>query len=213
MPGRMMTVVLVAAVLAAACGGGADGEVASDGSSSTTEASTSTTAGLTASTDPGASTPSSGSPTASSSSASTTATTAAPTTAAPTTAITRPPQPTLLDGGDSYAFTSPSGNIACVMSSSAGASCWIGEKDWTIDQPDGPFCEESDWGNAVDVAADGPFFPCYTDFSWDPTAAALGYGQAVQVGAFRCESAEAGVTCRNGAGSGFRVRRASVDLF
>lgn len=212
---RIVTAAVAVALVAAACSGGSDGETSDENAASTGPDTTVSTVELTASTEAEPATSSSGSTASSGSTTAdpTTSESTATSTSPPSTATTSAPQPTLLDGGDSYAFTSPSGNIACVMSSSFGASCWIGDKSWTIEQPDGPFCDESDWGDAVDVGVDGPTFPCYTDFSWDPNAAALEYGQAVQVGAFRCESAENGVTCSNGAGSGFLVRRASVDLF
>jgi hypothetical protein len=125
------------------------------------------------------------------------------------------PGPTLIDGGSDFAFTSPSGNIACLVTDAfiERVSCWIGDKDWTIDQPDDPDCADADWGNAVDLGTDGPSFPCYTDFIWVPDADPLDYGLTVAVGEFRCESARTGVTCTNGDGRGFTLARAAVDLF
>ncbi len=117
----------------------------------------------------------------------------------------------VIDGGV-HAFTSPSGNIACLMDGFS-VSCWIGEKSWTIEQPAGPECAESDWGNAVDLSTDGPSFPCYTDFGWNPEAPAMPYGFSVELGPFRCDSAETGVTCTNTSGNGFTVAKAAVELF
>ncbi len=183
---------------------GADDQGAAD--ATVIEASTSSTlAGTTSSTT--SSTTATTSTTAGSSSTATTATT---TTSASSTTATTGTGP-VVDGGSSFAFTSPTGNIACVMD--VQVSCWIGEKAWTIDQPAGPDCATSDWGNAVDLGADGPSFPCYTDMIWNVFAPPLDYGSAVTVGEFRCDSARAGVTCRNGAGRGFTVARAGVDLF
>ena len=125
-------------------------------------------------------------------------------------------RPETIDGGESFTFTSPTGNIACVMSDFAGfgVSCWIGDKDWEIEQPtDDPFCAESDWGNAVDVAADGTSFPCYTDLAWDLQADALPYGLVVELGPYRCQSAEGGVACQNDSGQGFVVNRSEVIRF
>jgi len=116
----------------------------------------------------------------------------------------------VLDPGRSGSFTSPSGNIACLMTADYGASCWISEKRWTIDQPSEPGCEEFDYGNAVDVIGSGVVFPCYSDFSWDPSAPALQYGNRMHVGDFACASEPEGVTCSNGAGQGFRLARAEV---
>lgn len=137
---------------------------------------------------------------------STSVTSSTSTTAAPTTT-----EILVIDGGV-HEFTSPSGNIACVMDQFS-VSCWIGEKNWTIEQPPGHDCAESDWGNVVDLSHDGPSFPCYTDFGWNPSAPAMAYGVAVELGPFRCDSAETGVTCRNASGNGFTVARAAVNLF
>ena len=109
-------------------------------------------------------------------------------------------------------FTSPSGNIACNLST-FGVSCWIGDKEWEIEQPQGEFCDESDWGNAVDVNTDIVYFPCYTDFGWPIDAEPLAYGDRMRVGEFECLSAEQGVTCTNGSGDGFRLSRSEVIVF
>jgi hypothetical protein len=116
----------------------------------------------------------------------------------------------VLDPARSASFTSPSGNIACLMTADYGASCWISEKQWTIDQPREPGCEEFDYGNAVDVTGSGVVFPCYSDFGWNPSAPALEYGNSMQVGDFACASEPEGVTCLNGRGEGFRLARAEV---
>jgi hypothetical protein len=121
--------------------------------------------------------------------------------------------PVTIDGGESFAFTSPDGNIACVLSDLA-ASCWIGAKAWEIEQPtDDPDCAVSDWGNAVDVTAGRVFFPCYTDLIWDLNAAPLNDGLEVEVEPFHCQSAEAGITCQNDAGQGFVLSASNVTTF
>ncbi|MEM7325528.1 MAG: DUF6636 domain-containing protein [Actinomycetota bacterium] len=127
------------------------------------------------------------------------------------TVVTEDGQTIEVDGAGG--FTSPSGNIACNISSS-GASCWIGEKTWQIEQPThDPFCAESDWGNAIDVSADGILWPCYTDFGWPIDAEPLAYGDTMQAGEFSCTSAEDGVTCTNGVGQGFRLARSTFAIF
>lgn len=109
-------------------------------------------------------------------------------------------------------FASPLGNILCVMTEVA-ASCWISAKQWTIDQPDGPYCDESDWGEVIELVAAGPTWPCYSDFLFDLDAPALAYGEAMVVGEFRCDSARTGVTCRNGSDRGFTLARAEFLFF
>ncbi len=148
----------------------------------------------------------------------TTATATTTTTTTTTTSVTTSPAGTtaeepsqVFQPGDVGAFTSPSGNIACVMAVETGVSCYIAEKNWTIDQPDDPFCEESDWGNAVDVTAAGVEFPCYTDFAWNPGADVLAYGDRMEVGPFGCTSRESGVTCDNGS-DGFELARRQVKI-
>ena len=109
-------------------------------------------------------------------------------------------------------FASPSGNIACAIDPANGASCWIAEHDWVVESatdPDG----ELDFGDAVDVTADGVVWPCYGDFSWGPVDRTLAYGDSITAGPFRCESAETGMTCLNGDGRGFTVARAAVETF
>ncbi len=198
------------ALMLAACGG----DDADDSATSTTSSSTSateTTAGSTSSVV--ASTVSTTATTGSTTTTEDPTTTTTETTVSTTTTTGAPSTTEILviDGGV-HAFTSPSGNIACVMDGFS-TSCWIGEKTWTIEQPSAPECEESDWGNAVDLSADGPSFPCYTDFGWDPSAPAMAYGVSVQLGPFRCDSAETGVTCTNASGNGFTVAKAAVNLF
>ncbi len=178
---RALVGVVAALLLAAAC---SSPDETADGSDATIEAGTSSTTWPMPTTAP---------------------TTAAPATAAPTTA----------DGtifrAESASFTSPSGNIACSLSSSGGASCYIAEKQWTIEQPAG--CDDGDFGNAVDLGPGGATFSCYTDFAWDLNAPPLAYGDASAAGEYICESDETGVTCTNGAGQGFKIARARVDVF
>ena len=55
---------------------------------------------------------------------------------------------------------------------------------------------------------------CATDTVADPGLQVLQYGQAVSFGGVVCDSQETGVRCVNRAtGHGFRVARASYDLF
>ncbi len=113
--------------------------------------------------------------------------------------------------GDFGSFTSPSGNIACSMSVEFGASCFILEQQWTIEQPSGPDCAESDWGSAVDLTATGVSYPCYTDLAWDLGAPALAYGSRMEVGEISCTSRRSGMTCENASG-GFEMARAQLRI-
>ena len=118
----------------------------------------------------------------------------------------------VLEPGPTGTFRSPSGNILCLMQQEL-TSCWIGEKQWSIDQPAEPECAEADWGDAIEVSTVEVRWPCYTDFIYDPAADILDYGEAMVVPGFRCDSARAGVTCLNQAGQGFRLAKAEVVVF
>lgn len=218
-PVGLSAALLAVALVAASCSSDGDDTAAEGTSSVPTDGSSTTVTLAESSTTLAASTASTVSSTTTTEATTTTEVTTTEATATiettTTTEATTAPQPTLIDGGSSYSFTSPSGNIACSLTTGSGGwvSCWIGLKDWEIDQPDGPDCDISDWGNAVDLGPDGPSFPCYTDFGWDPFADSLDYGLTVAVGEFRCESARTGVTCTNGSGQGFSLARAAVELF
>ncbi len=110
-------------------------------------------------------------------------------------------------------FTSPSGNISCVMNQWVGASCWIGEKEWTVAESSEPNCEY-DFGNVVDFSTEsGVEYPCYSDTIWHSGARPLAYGDSVTVGDLTCTSSREGMTCVNEDGRGFRLSRAAVDEF
>ncbi len=118
----------------------------------------------------------------------------------------------VLEPGPTGSFRSPSGNILCLMQEDL-TSCWIGEKQWSIDQPPDPACADADWGDAIDLSSAEVWWPCYTDFIYDPGADVLDYGDAMVVSGFRCDSARAGVTCLNQTGQGFRLAKSEVVVF
>lgn len=124
----------------------------------------------------------------------------------------KPPADSLVGGSEEW-FTSPSGNIACHLVADESTSCWIGEKDWEIERPPGSFCEIADFGNAIELGPDGPFWPCYTDSRWDFAAGPLAYGSSLTVGSVTCRSERTGVTCVGPEGSGFFISRAEGTMF
>ncbi len=71
------------------------------------------------------------------------------------------------------------------------------------------------WGGGASVSgAEKARLTCVDDTVADPGLRVLGYGQAVSYGGIVCDSRETGVRCVNRAtGHGFRVARASYDLF
>lgn len=121
-------------------------------------------------------------------------------TVAPTVPPTEPPTP--------VSFTSPSGNIMC-NASAAFVSCYISEKNWEIDAPAG--CD-FDWGHEINILAGGgrAEYGCYSDFSWNPGAPPLPYGESLTLGTLSCLSEETGMTCTEiQTGAEFTLSRAA----
>ncbi|MHC9292344.1 DUF6636 domain-containing protein [Mycobacterium sp. LTG2003] len=108
-------------------------------------------------------------------------------------------------------FSSPSGNIHCVMGKSS-VRCDIAERDWS--PPPRPADCRYDYGQGISLSAGNrPEFVCAGD-SARGDGDSLAYGQAVTAGPVRCESAESGITCRDvDAGHGFRISRESYEIY
>lgn len=107
--------------------------------------------------------------------------------------------------GDTVAFTSPTGNIACEMSA-AGVLCTIGSFTYAPPQVTG--CE-GETGHVVGLDAEGFGFRCEDDgVPQVERGSALPYGSTASAGGYRCASGTDGVTCTDAAGVGFRLARA-----
>ncbi len=129
---------------------------------------------------------------------------------------------TLLDpaqfGPDGPRFTTPSHNIACVLSdpSPTGdgtARCDVPQHTWAA--PPKPADCVGDYGAGASVSgSEKGTLTCASDAVPDPGLKVLQYGQAVSYGGIVCDSQETGLRCVNAAtGHGFRVARGSYDLF
>lgn len=107
-------------------------------------------------------------------------------------------------------FITPSGNIACRLDDDY-ARCDIMDRDWS--PPAKPADCRWDYGHGVlIVGAEPATLVCAGDTTFG-VEEVLPYGEAVRVGAMRCESAEAGVTCRSeDSGRGFFLSRESYQL-
>jgi pyruvate/2-oxoglutarate dehydrogenase complex dihydrolipoamide acyltransferase (E2) component len=127
------------------------------------------------------------------------------------------PQP----GTDHAAFTSPSGNITCLLEKDDGASdavrCAVAERQWDPPAPEGcgtgpgdgltisegrahGTCAGDDITGWVEPGTDGPV--------------ELAYGSVLHLGAVGCESSEAGVRCTDtSTGAGFLVSRGRYEVF
>jgi len=158
----------------------------------------------------------------------TTTTTAPPTAAAAptTTPATGNVDPgtglTLVDvapfGADGPRFTTPSRNISCQLTDTSPtgdgeARCDVAQTTWSL--PPKPADCAGAWGGGAAVSgAERARLTCASDTAADPGLRVLEYRQAVSYGGVVCDSQETGVRCVNRAtGHGFRVARASYDLF
>ncbi len=115
---------------------------------------------------------------------------------------------------DFVSFQSPSGNIHCLAMTGTwnGVRCDI--SDLTMSFPVAPDWCEFDWGISFEVETDGVAQPaCVSDTVMNPDAPVLAYGQSVSVGGITCTSAETGMTCQNGQGHGFTIRRAQQQVW
>lgn len=116
--------------------------------------------------------------------------------------------PTSPTAADAQAFSSPSGNIRCQISS-AGARCDIGDRTWK--PPAKPASCHAGWGQGLQVGPSGAGVVCASDAL--PGGPALAYGASVTRGDFRCDSSTDGVTCvHRPSRHGFSVARAAYAL-
>jgi hypothetical protein len=108
-------------------------------------------------------------------------------------------------------FTSPSGNIGCVIDRSS-VRCDIRDRDWQ--PPKAPADCDLDYGQGIALdAGAAPDFVCAGDTTLD-SGDALPYGQSIQGGLLLCESEESGVTCRDiETGRGFTISKQQYELF
>jgi hypothetical protein len=115
-------------------------------------------------------------------------------------------------GTGSAQFATPSGNIACHMTTGE-VRCDVLQRTWQL-PPTPSDCAQS-FGTGVVLAGSGPGeLSCVGDTVADPSLAVLAYGESVQFDGVVCASKEIGMRCENPqTGHGFAVARASYDLF
>ncbi len=115
-------------------------------------------------------------------------------------------------GTDGARFATPSRNIACMMSADE-VRCDVAQRSWQT--PPKPAGCGGDYGKGAQLAGAGSGeLTCAGDTMADPGLTVLAYGQGVRFGGVVCVSRETGLRCANeSTGHGFRVARASYDLF
>jgi hypothetical protein len=109
-------------------------------------------------------------------------------------------------------FTSPSGNISCLIMTDTEPQvrCDLAESAIPKEHDCGG---TGDWGLSVTlVAGHKAAMECISDTVMQPGIPTLAYGQKTTVGAITCTSSEDGMHCADTSGHGFRLARASYDV-
>jgi hypothetical protein len=108
-------------------------------------------------------------------------------------------------------FVSPTGNVACMIDAD-WARCDIIDRDWS--PPPRPADCEFDYGQGISLAPGEPAqFVCAGDTAFGADEV-LPYGDSITAGVLRCESAEAGITCRDTQTThGFSISQQVYQLF
>lgn len=108
-------------------------------------------------------------------------------------------------------FTSPSGNIGCVIDPKS-VRCDIRDRDWQ--PPKSPPGCQLDYGQGISLdAGSTPNFVCAGDTTLE-SGPELPYGQSIGAGLLRCQSEESGITCTDSeSGRGFTISQQAYDLF
>ena len=108
-------------------------------------------------------------------------------------------------------FVSPTGNVSCMIDADL-ARCDIIDRDWS--PPPRPADCEFDYGQGISLAPGEPAeFVCAGDTAFGADEV-LPYGDSITAGVLRCESAEAGITCRDTQTShGFSISQQAYQLF
>jgi hypothetical protein len=108
-------------------------------------------------------------------------------------------------------FISPTGNVACMIDAD-WARCDIIDRDWS--PPPRPADCEFDYGQGISLAPGEPAqFVCAGDTAFG-TDEVLPCGDSITAGMLRCDSADAGITCRDTQTShGFSISQQAYQLF
>lgn len=114
--------------------------------------------------------------------------------------------------GDIVGFTSPSGNIGCMLSDDL-LRCDIAERDWTPPPRPADCPDFMDYGQGISLHPTGtPSFVCAGDTALGGNYA-LPYGQFQAAAGMSCSSEPSGIRCSNSDGHGFTISRQGYTLY
>lgn len=112
-------------------------------------------------------------------------------------------------------FRTPSGNIGCLYSKSAGSRPFLrcDMREVAHPKPKPASCE-FDYGQSFGVSTKGRAHGlCVSDSAMDPGASVLAYGRTRSFGPFTCTSRTSGLRCVAPSGHGFKLAKAKQTLF
>jgi hypothetical protein len=115
-------------------------------------------------------------------------------------------------GADSAGFTSPSGNIGCILSDTS-VRCDIGSRNWSPPPRPADCPEHTDYGQGILLNPTGSArFVCAGDTAMG-AGPVLPFGQYQAGGGMSCTSEPSGMRCSNSDGSGFTISRQGYQIF
>ncbi|QFS91535.1 hypothetical protein FIV07_12285 [Mycobacterium sp. THAF192] len=115
-------------------------------------------------------------------------------------------------GADLVGFTSPSGNIGCILAEGT-VRCDVAERDWAPPPRPSDCPDFTDYGQGITLDTTGPAsFVCAGDTALG-SGPALPYGQFEAGGGVSCTSEPSGMRCSNSDGHGFTISRQDYTLF
>jgi hypothetical protein len=114
---------------------------------------------------------------------------------------------------DDQWFTSPSGNISCMLDDGL-VRCDINDRSWSPPPRPADCSTQTGYGQGINLHPTGPAtFVCGGDTTFGSGATVLQYGQYEAGGGMSCNSEPSGMRCSNSEGRGFTLSRQAYSLF
>ena len=115
-------------------------------------------------------------------------------------------------GAEYVGFTSPSGNIGCILGDDS-VRCDIAERDWAPPPRPADCPDVVNFGQGITLPATGPAqFVCAGDTALGG-GPVLPFAQFQAGGGMSCNSEPSGMRCSNSDGHGFTISRQAYTLF